>query len=91
MKRDPDPVLLRLITHAFAAQNHIVLGASSPMVAGYSDRHLHQLTRLSYLAPDIISAIVDGNQPAHLTGRKLLRMGALPLCWAEQRAALGFG
>lgn len=89
-KRHPDPVLLRLIAHAFAAQDQIVRGISSPMVADYSNRHLQQLTRLSYLAPDIISAIVDGTQPVDLTGRKLLRMGNLPLCWTEQRAALGF-
>ncbi|MFT5330910.1 MAG: site-specific DNA recombinase [Parasphingorhabdus sp.] len=49
-----------------------------------------QLTRLSFLAPDIISAIIDGSQPENLTGRRILRMGNIPLCWKAQRAMLGF-
>lgn len=88
--RESDPILLRLIAHAFAAQDLLLREIKSPMISGYSDRHLQQLTRLSYLAPDIISAIIDGSQPVDLTGRKLLRMGNLPLSWPEQRAALGF-
>lgn len=89
-KRDPDPVLLRLIAHAFAAQDQLVRGISSPMLSEYSKRHLQQLTRLSYLAPDIITAIIDGSQPVDLTGRKVLRIGSMPLCWTAQRAMLGF-
>ncbi len=89
-KRDPDPVLLRLIAHAFAAQDLLLSGKPSPMIADYSQRHLQQLTRLSYLAPDIISAIIDGTQPVDLTGRKILRIGSVPLGWRSQRELLGF-
>ncbi|NRD90181.1 hypothetical protein C8024_12985 [Sphingopyxis sp. BSNA05] len=89
-KRDPDPVLLRLIAHAFAAQDLMLSGKPSAMIAEYSSRHLQQLTRLSYLAPDIITAIIDGTQPVDLTGRKILRIGSVPLCWAAQRKLLGF-
>ncbi|MEP3451787.1 MAG: hypothetical protein ABJL11_15665 [Parasphingorhabdus sp.] len=90
VKRDPDPVLLRLISQAFAARDQIVRGIPSPMLSEYSKRHLQQLTRLSYLAPDIISAIIDGTQPVELTGRKILRIGSLPLCWTAQCAMLGY-
>lgn len=89
-KRDPDPVLLRLIAHAYAAQDQMVRGIPSPMLSDYSKRHLQQLTRLSYLAPDIISSIIDGTQPVDLTARKILRIGSLPLRWTEQRTMLGF-
>lgn len=89
-KRDPDPVLLRLIAQAFAARDHKMHGKPEPMVADYSKRYLHQLVRISYLAPDIISAILAGTQPPDLTGRKLLRAGNLPLSWDEQRTELGF-
>jgi site-specific DNA recombinase len=82
--------LLRLIAHAFAAQDLLLSGKPSPMIADYSQRHLQQVTRLSYLAPDIIAAIVDGTQPVDLTGRKILRIGSVPLCWTEQRELLGF-
>jgi len=89
-RRDPDPVLLRLIAHAFAAQDLLLSGKPSPMIAEYSSRHVQQLARLSYLAPNIISAIVDGTQPVDLTGRKILRIGNVPLCWKAQRKLFGF-
>lgn len=90
IKREPDPVLLRLIAHAFAAQDLLVWGISSPMVNHYKQRHLQQLVRLSFMAPDIISAIVDGTQPSDLTGRKIMRINKIPLDWAGQRKMFGF-
>ena len=50
---------------------------------------LAKLVGLSCLAPDIVTAIVEGRQPAKLTA-KLLTNIDLPLSWQEQRAALGF-
>jgi hypothetical protein len=47
------------------------------------------LVALSCLAPDIVTAIVEGKQPEHLTANRLMGI-PLPLSWAEQRAALGF-
>ena len=49
-----------------------------------------RLVRLSYLAPDITQAILDGRQPCDLTTTKLLAHSRLPLTWREQRRALGF-
>ena len=48
-----------------------------------------RLLRLNYLAPDIVAAILDGEQPSSLT-RKMLLYGELPLDWALQRRMLGF-
>ena len=86
----PDPVLLKLLAQSRAAQRMIVEGNEEPTVAHYSKRHLWQLLRIGWLAPDITTAIVEGRQPAGLTGRRLLRASALPLDWAGQRAFLGF-
>ena len=47
--------------------------------------------RLSYLAPDITQAILDGRQPRDLTPEKLLEHSRLPLAWHDQRIVLGFG
>jgi hypothetical protein len=47
--------------------------------------------RLSYLAPDITQAILDGRQPRDLTPEKLLDHSRLPLAWRDQRIVLGFG
>jgi hypothetical protein len=47
--------------------------------------------RLPWLAPDITTAIVNGQQPLQLNAKKLMRLAAhLPADWAEQRALLGF-
>lgn len=85
-----DPVLVKLIAQGFAARDHLVDGKQHPCVSGYSRRHLNRLARLAWLAPDIISDILCGRQPAHLTGRYLLRCGDMPLDWQGQRAFLGF-
>jgi hypothetical protein len=44
---------------------------------------------LSCLAPDIVTAIVEGRQPASLTPAKLL-VTPLPFAWRDQRTLLGF-
>ena len=54
-----------------------------------SPSYFTRLVRLSYLAPDIIQAILDGRQPRDLTADKLLAHSRLPLGWHEQRTVLG--
>ena len=51
--------------------------------------HLADMMRISYLAPDIVAAIVEGRQPASLK-RKTLMATPLSLDWSEQRQQLGF-
>ena len=43
-----------------------------------------------FLAPDIVEAILTGQQPTELTAHRLKRIGALPLEWDRQRLFLGF-
>jgi hypothetical protein len=57
---------------------------------GVSPSYFTRLVRLSYLAPDITQAILDGRQPPDLTADKLLAHSRLPLAWHEQRTVLGF-
>src|SRR5262249_1642933 len=57
---------------------------------GVSRSYFTRLVRLSYLAPDIVQAILDGRQPRDLTPDKLLAHSRLPIGWHEQRTALGF-
>lgn len=54
-------------------------------------RHrLAKLVQLSWLAPKVVSVILEGRQPSGLTARRLLDM-RVPLAWADQAAALGIG
>ena len=55
-----------------------------------SPSYFTRVVRLSYLAPDITQAILDGQQPRDLTAQKLLEHSRLPLAWHDQRIALGF-
>ncbi|WP_324741657.1 recombinase family protein [Tsuneonella sp. CC-YZS046] len=48
-----------------------------------------KLVRLSWLAPDIITAIIKGSHPPSLTPRQLLDAN-LPINWSDQKALLGF-
>ncbi len=49
-----------------------------------------RVSRLNYLAPDIVAAILDGKHPVYLTANKLMADTRFPLDWRAQRAALGF-
>lgn len=66
-------------------------GKAIEPVCNYSRKHLHRLVRISWLAPDIISAILDGRQPVQLTARHLTRCAEIPMDWEQQRTFLGFG
>ena len=46
--------------------------------------------RLGSLAPNIVTAILEGRQPANLTRTRLARTKTLPLDWNEQRRLFGF-
>lgn len=51
--------------------------------------YLMRLLRLRYLAPDIVTSIMDGAQPRELTRRALIDAN-LPLDWTLQRKLFGF-
>jgi len=57
---------------------------------GLSDRYVSNLLSLAFLAPDIVEAIVAGQQPADLTTDALTKRINLPADWSEQRHMLGF-
>ena len=61
-----------------------------PIHVSFSERATLRMPGMSYLAPDITRAILDGRHPRDLTAEKLLDHSRLPLTWPEQRSALGF-
>jgi site-specific DNA recombinase len=91
----PDPKLIKLLARAHLF--HRKLGESSAAhlddIAtglGLTSSYLTRVSRLSYLAPDITRAILEGRHPRDLTAQKLLSHSRLPLGWPEQRVILGF-
>jgi hypothetical protein len=57
--------------------------------AGRCRTRLAKLASLGCLAPDIVTAIVEGRQPQTLTAAAVLA-AELPPCWSAQRQILGF-
>ena len=87
-----DTTLIQLIARGFAARDEL-LAMDDEAARNLSDmrkRHLERMARLAYLAPDIISAILNGRQPRNITTRSMARINSLPNSWAAQRAMLGF-
>jgi site-specific DNA recombinase len=92
----PDARLIKLLLRARQFNATLAEGKGVPFAAlvqreGVSRSYFTRLVRLSYLAPDITQAILEGRQPRDLTTEKLLAHSRLPLAWHEQRIVLGFG
>jgi len=91
----PDARLIKLLLrarrfNATLAHSDGVHFAALAQREGVSRSYFTRLVRLSYLAPDITQAILDGRQPRDLTAEKLLEHSRLPLAWHDQRTVLGF-
>ena len=91
----PDARLIKLLLRARRFNATLAQGEGVPFAAlaereGVSRSYFTRLVRLSYLAPDITEAILDGRQPPDLTAEKLLEHSRLPLAWHDQRTLLGF-
>jgi site-specific DNA recombinase len=91
----PDTGLVRLLVRANAIRDQLLadrsltfedIAKSAGVVPSYATR----LFRLTMLAPDIVSAILDGRHPPELSARRLMDDTRLPLDWNEQRRRLGF-
>lgn len=80
-----NPALVALLAKAEAARQQLFA-----VGAGSRDRKLERVARLAFLAPDIVSAIVEGRHPPALTARRLMQLPRIPLEWQSQRKALGF-
>lgn len=90
--RKPDQKLVRALARAHARMRNLTNGRfkSLETLSKAENAHpkmLRQELRLAFLAPDIITAILQGDQPAGLTLTATLP--TLPLSWAAQRRAIG--
>jgi len=93
---EADPGLLRIITRAHDFQERLIqnpnltvpaIAVQDQLTIGY----LSRLLRLPSLAPDIVTAIINGQHPPQLSAKRLMRLALkLPTDWAEQRKLLGF-
>jgi hypothetical protein len=86
---EPDPVLIRALAKGWRWREQLLSGAYATSSAlareeGQTQTSLHRFVRLAYLAPDLISEILEGRQRPGLSLNQLCRAD-LPLDWAAQR------
>ena len=89
-----DERLVQLIAEAHAARAQVLRMGDASLVRaaaalGCCRSRLGQHLRLSFLAPDIVEAILAGRQPKALTRTRLAAID-LPIDWNRQRTMLGF-
>ena len=95
---NPDPAdtsLIRLFVRAQKIGKRLLQPGNPPLEEIANEENIGasyatRLVRLTFLAPDIVAAILAGKQPADLTANKLMADTRLPLDWRDQRTALGF-
>jgi site-specific DNA recombinase len=91
-----DPGLLRIVARAHDFQERLIQDSDLTVPAIASQErltigYLSRLLRLPSLAPDIVTAIINGKHPPQLSAKQLMRLALkLPTDWAEQRKLLGF-
>jgi site-specific DNA recombinase len=55
---------------------------------GVVGSYVSGLVRLAFLAPDMVTAILNGRHPPQLTANRLMDDTRLPLDWSTQRELL---
>jgi hypothetical protein len=90
-----DAALIKLVVQALSLRNRLAHHEAATFEElarqlGYGREHAADLLRVSYLAPDILTAIIDGRQPPGLSRTKLIKTPRMPLAWQDQRALLGY-
>ncbi len=90
-----DPSLVKLIVKSHVFWEELIKGGGGSLgkIAVGQDvtpSYFTRLLRLTFLAPDITKAILEGRHPPTLTAAKLAKASRLPLTWPEQREILGF-
>jgi len=92
--RRVDPALLKAVARAKAWFDELASGRVRSLAEvarneGIAKRYVERLARLAFVAPAIVEAICQGQQPAELSAETLLNRINLPLEWTQQEHALG--
>ena len=89
-----DLALIKAIARGRQWADDLLAGRAESVAAiarreGVLPNYVRRLTRLAFLSPRIVEAIVTGHQPPELTAKALTERIELPLLWSDQERALG--
>ena len=93
-KADTNVPLAVVVARAFCWQELFNSGKFSTMtelanMVGLERSYLARIMRITILAPDIVDAIMAGNEPSGLSFKKLTSK-PIPILWSQQMKELGF-
>ena len=92
----PNTTLINLFVKAFDIRDKILNGNGESIEAAArriktNANYITALLRISFLAPDIVTAVLDGRHPVTLTAKNFItKTHTLPREWSMQRRHLGF-
>lgn len=91
--RSPDPALAKAVARAWQWRDTLLNGETESFAdiareAGLARGYVRRITRLAYLAPDLVRLIASGNAPAALCVDRVMRAD-LPRDWSAQRRMFG--
>ena len=88
----PDPALIRLLLKAQTWWARLADGkidiTTLARNEGVNTSWVSRVVRLNFLAPPIVSSILDGDQSVRLNANSMVSTGGIPINWAEQIAMI---
>ncbi len=95
-RRKPDDSLFRLLAQAYRYNEMVMRNGGKTMSelaaeAGVGGSYFTRILRLSFLAPEVVKAILRGRHPIELTAKRLANDIRIPKEWTQQRALLASG
>jgi hypothetical protein len=92
-RRRSDRSLSRLLGQAHRYRAMVINGVTKSMSqlaaeAGVTRSYFTRILRLSFLSPEIVTAILRDRHPIELNAKKLANETVIPIAWDEQRALL---
>ncbi len=91
----PDAKLIRAVALGHSWLEELSSGAIGSIAAiaereKTSDRLVRRYIDLAFMPPELVEAVLAGQQPVEFTNETFKGIYPLPLAWDEQRKALGF-
>jgi len=95
-RRSPDHSLSRLLAQAHQYHGMLMRSEGKTITqlakdARVTGSYFTRVLRLSFLAPEILNAILRNRHPIELSAKRLVNQKRLPVAWPSQRALLGIG
>jgi len=92
-RRAPDHSLYRLLAQAYRYNEMVMRGSGKTIAqlaaeAGVCGPYFSRVLRLSFLAPEVVKAVLRDRHPLELSAKQLSMRTRLPAAWDEQREAL---